>query len=130
MIIYHAPEVTHDHYWDVRSDMRRYMIPIVGFLMVSILSIIAGVLATRGTRTFRSLKYLLLFHVLTQMVLQSPSLTVYLQLIMIFSKLCAVLLLATEQWEYAVQLALTAILGLFATITLAGDYMLIVSDLA
>lgn len=91
-------------YKDTQADMHRWMIPLVGFLMVLVLSIISGVLATRGTRTFRALKYLLLFHVVIQM-------------------LCSVLLLATERWEYAVQLALTAIFGLFAGITLAGDYL-------
>jgi hypothetical protein len=93
-----------DHYRDAQSDMRRWMIPIVGFLMLIILSVISGTLASRGTRTFRALKYVLLFHVLTQM-------------------LFSVLLLATEQWDYAVQLGLTAIFGLFATITLGVDYL-------
>lgn len=63
----HAMEDYGD-YKDTQADMHRWMIPLVGFLMVLVLSIISGVLATRGTRTFRALKYLLLFHVVIQMV--------------------------------------------------------------
>lgn len=66
-VIWHSVE----HYRDAQADMRRWMIPIVGFLMILVLSIIIGVLAARGTRTFRTLKYLLLFHVVTQMVRHS-----------------------------------------------------------
>jgi len=93
-----------ESYRDAQSDMHRWMIPIVGFLMMLILSVIAGTLATRGTRTFRILKHILLLHVFLQM-------------------LFAVLLLATAEWEWAVQLGLTAVFGLFATITLGVDYL-------
>lgn len=93
-----------ESYRDSQSDMHRWMIPIVGFLMLLLLSIIAGTMGTRGTRSFRLLKYLLLFHVMIQM-------------------LFAVLLLATAQWEWAVQLGLTAIFGLFTGITLGVDYL-------
>jgi hypothetical protein len=57
-----------ESYRDAQSDMHRWMIPIVGFLMLLILSVIAGTLATRGTRTFRILKNILLLHVFLQMV--------------------------------------------------------------
>jgi heme/copper-type cytochrome/quinol oxidase subunit 4 len=93
-----------EDYRDSQHDMHRWMIPIVGFIFLLILSVIAGSLATRGTRSFRFLKYILLLHVLIQM-------------------LFAVLLLATAEWEWAAQLGLTAIFGLFAGITLGVDYL-------
>lgn len=62
-----------DNYEDTESDMRRWMIPIVGFFALMIFSIISGVLASRGARSFTFLKYLLLFHVLLQLVTNVPS---------------------------------------------------------
>ncbi len=126
-----------ESYRDSQSDMHRWMIPIVGFLMLLLLSIIAGTLGTRGTRSFRVLKYLLLFHVMIQMVRHTPNRTrthptahtthVPRKLNLTNrSQLFAVLLLATAQWEWAVQLGLTAIFGLFTGITLGVDYLAVV----
>jgi len=91
-------------YKDTQSDMRRWFIPLVGFVMLVILSAIGGSLGTRGAKSFRVLKYFLLFHILLQM-------------------LGSVFLLGTQHWEWAVQLGLTAIVGLFAAITLGTDYL-------
>jgi len=91
-------------YDDAMTDMHRWMIPLVGFFYICVFALTAGLMATKGARSFRIPKAILIIHVLAQLI-------------------CSVFLLVTVRWDYGVQLALTSIFGLFAGITLAVDYL-------